>query len=244
MAEKLKSAIQSLRFGLLLRTAIFWLLLRWGVGGGLVSGIIFFGAATFLYAQPAFNALQFLYSYIALIGISFALPLLESAGLGNAAGLFIAALFYILLGLKELLFIRRLWWHEVLHAGMLYLATLAYFSVGVSEYFVLKHFGLGIVFFLLAYELLGTHGIPAYNSRQRITALALTLLFLEIVWAVILLPIGYANASGITALLGFTFLHLSVSAASGLLRRNTVVKHIVLAGFFVLLIAALSRWGV
>ncbi|MDO8584979.1 MAG: hypothetical protein Q7R85_02550 [bacterium] len=244
MAEKLKSAMQSLRFGLLLRTAIFWSLLGWGVGGGFFPGIIFLGVATFLYAQPAFNALQFLYAYIALIGISFALPMLESAGLGNAAGLFIAALFYMLLRLKELLFIRRLWWHEALHAGMLYLATLAYFSVGVSEYFVLKHFGLGIVFFLLAYELLGTHGIPAYNFRQRIAALTLTLLFLEIVWVVTLLPIGYASAAGISALAGFTFLHLSVSAASGLLRRDTVAKHIALAGFFILLIAALSRWKV
>jgi len=236
--------MQSLRFGLLLKTVIFWLLLGWGVGGGLFPGIVFFGVAVFLYAQPAFNALQFLYSFVVLLGMSFVLPVLTGSGLGDVAGLAIAALFYILLRLKELLFIRRLWWHEALHAGLLYLATLAYFTAGASEYFVAKHLGLGVVFFLLACELLGTHAIPAYNHLQRIAAFTLTLLFLEIVWAVTLLPIGYASASGIAALVGFTFLHLSVSAASGVLRRGMVVKQIALALAAILFIALISRWKV
>lgn len=240
MEEKLKSVIQSPRFGLLLKAAAFFLLFRWAGGGGVLAAVFFVGVVTVMYARPTLNALAYTPSFAVLMVLAFLFPTGGMERTVEIAGLALAGLFYVLLRLKELLFIRRLWWHEALVAGLLYLATLSYFIVGPSEHFLLKHIGLGAVFFLLAHELFAAHGKTEDRPRQRIAACAMALLFLELVWAIALLPVGYAVASGIAAIAGFLLLHLSVVAATGHLKAATVVKHVGLAISFVIVIAVVS----
>lgn len=242
MAGKLKSVIQSPRFGLPLKAAAFFLLFRWASGDGVLAAVFFVGVSIVMYARPTLNALVYIPSFAVLMGLAFLFP---SAGMefaGEVLGLALAGLFYVLLRLKELLFIRRLWWHEALAAGLLYVAALGYFAAGVSEYFLLKHLGLGAVFFLLAYELLAAHSARDVRPRQGVAACAVTLLFLELVWAIALLPIGYAADSGIAAIFGFLLLHLSVVAATGHLKPVTVMKHAALAVVIALIIGLLSSW--
>lgn len=240
MEEKLKSVIRSPRFGLLLKSAAFFVLFRWAGEGGVLANIVFVVVSIFLYARPTLNALLYIPSFAVLLALAFLFPTGGPARTVEISGLAFAGLFYILLRLKELLFIRRLWWHEALAGGLLYLATLAYFTAGASEYFLLKHVGLGAVFFLLAYELYVAHVAFVLWPKQRVAALLGALLFLEFVWALALLPLGYAAASGIAAMFGFLFLHLSVVAATGHLKAATVAKHVGLAISFVIVIAVVS----
>lgn len=242
MEGKLRSVIRSPRFGLLLKTVAFWLLFRWASEDGVLAATVFVVVSIFLYARPTLNALIYIPSFAVLLALTFLFPTGGAARVAEISGLAFAGLFYILLRLKDLLFIRRLWWHEALVAGLLYFATLSYFIAGPSEHFLLKHIGLGAVFFLLGYELFAAHSARDVRPRQGVAACAVTLFFLELVWAIALLPIGYAAASGIAAIAGFLLLYLSVVAATGHLKSATVAKHVTLAVLIALIIALLSSW--
>lgn len=244
MEEKLKSVIRSPRFGLLFKTAIFFVLFQWARGGGMLASFVFIAVSIFLYARPTLNALTYIPSFVVLMALAFLFPTGGVERVVEVVGLAFAALFYILLRLKELLFIRRLWWHEAFVAGLSYLATLAYFISGLSEYFLFKYLGLGVVFFLLTYELFTAHSAAAMRTYQRVTALLGTLLFLELAWALALLPFGYAASAGIAAIFAFLFLHLSVISAIGHLKAATAAKHAGLAVSLAILIVLFSSWNV
>ncbi|MBI2075538.1 MAG: hypothetical protein HYT82_02630 [Candidatus Harrisonbacteria bacterium] len=242
-AEKLKSALRELRFGLLLRVIVFLLLMRFMSDGGIAPAVLFVFGAVFLYARPTFNALPFLASFAGMVILAMLMPFAFQGTAYDIAVLALAGLFYILLRLKELLFIRRLWWHEALHAGVLYLATLGYFLTEPRDSFFLKHLLLGALFFFLANELFAAHGRIGASARHRASAAVFALLFLEVVWALALLPIGYASATGIAALFAFLLLHLGVFAASDILRPQTVLRYTAIVLALVFLIALVSRWS-
>ena len=95
MAGKLKSALGRIPWSLLLRAGL--------AGGGWLyfPFPVFVLACLLIYSRPAFNFSKFLHLFLALLFLAFVVP--HSA----VNAILLSLIFYLLLGIKELVFIER-----------------------------------------------------------------------------------------------------------------------------------------
>lgn len=245
MVEKLKSLIRSPRLSLPFKAAVFGLLLYYfyATGGGFLPTVAFFVGAIFFYARPIFNNFQFLRTFIVLLGLSYFAPALY----GDITFLPLAAafafLFYVLLGIKDLVFIQRVWWHELLHAALLYGILLAFFAADKSNYFFWQYVSVGIAATILESELLSyhTHAVP---QKMRWAASAVFgFLLMQVAWVLALTPIGFLSATAMIAGIAFVMAHLLLCRFLGILERKIVARYAIFVLCALALVALTSRWG-
>lgn len=245
MVGKLKSLIRSPRLSLPFKAGVFGLLLYYlyATGGGFLPTVAFFVGAIFFYARPMFNNFQFLRTFVVFLTLSYVAPSLYGEIAFFPLAVAFAFLFYILLGIKDMLFIRRIWWHEALHTALLYGVFLAFFAADKSNYFIWQYVGLGIAAMLLTSELLSYHAHAVPQKMRWTVSMALAFVLMQAAWVIALLPVGFLSATAAMTAIAFVAAHLSLGRFMGTLERKTIVRYGIFIFCALALVAMTSRWG-
>lgn len=108
-------------------------------------------------------------------------------------------LFFILLGIKNQVLVRRRQWYSVLYIALIYGISLLFFTSVTGEGALRHTLLLGIFSYLLLSEYFG---VQAHPKSRALTLISLvhTLLAIQVAWAVSLLPIGFSKSASVLTL--------------------------------------------
>lgn len=243
MAERLRSILKRGHWSLALKGLAF------GASWLLLPGWLFLLASLALYLKPLFQPGKLARSFIVLLAVSFAArdlaPILEPlfAGISYLFALYLAGLFFILMGIKDLAFTHRLNRYLLLYAG-LFLAVLALAFWYAYPLQPLRLVVVSLLFVaasaLLFREFLGL--MPGGRERRRLLVWMLTLLAFEFFWAVGLLPVGFLMQAALLLLFVVLGTDLLREHLEGTLTRGYTLRVVTVLVFVSLGIFAASRW--
>lgn len=234
MAVKLESAARSPALGLLLKALVAAVAVYFLRESGASTGAFLIFSVVFwvIYLRPPFNNRKFLVSAFLLV----LLPVLLPPGGEIIEWLFIilwAIAFFLLLGVKNLVFLRRQGSYEALHAlivqglGALYLLGLIPLVPQVILFLIL------FLLFREFYFILA----PTYPQRLTLVAAALAFVIVEIAWVLSFLPMNFLAGAAFLALITLLFHDLLLHHFQGALNRQIILRNITL---FVILSITLS----
>ena len=233
----LKSVLRSHQLKLALKALVFagCLVLVKFSGFGLLPAIFFLIIASILYIRPIFQTFHYLPPFLillvtGLLWINY-LPS-KYAILGILA---LTVLFYILLGVKNLVLIDRIWANWLLHLGLIYLIVLVFFLLSPDQWFLLKLLGL---FFALTFLLEGI------VKGRRIWSIVPAFLLTEAAVGIRLLPIGFLQATNAMFIVVWSLTSLVLKYRQKNLTRREVLKNLTLSGILLLIIFITSRWKI
>ena len=224
--------IMSLR-GLFLRAGILgflWLFLPFW---------IFLAATFYFYFFPFFQPLR--------LALPFFLTLVTAAILPANVwfSLFIAALFFLILGIKNLIFVKRFGAHQLLVFFLLFLTFLSFFS-GFETWqrwiVSLFAFGVSAVFLLLAKELADYH---SESSRRRtFLTIGLGALFIwQLCLILLFLPLNYFYETALLFLSAVFLLDILLEHLKNRLDSRKILADFSIFFVFTAVILASARWG-
>jgi len=228
MAAKLGLVLKHPISPLAFRAAIFALLLYWLRAGTLPAAVFFILGASWLYFRPLFNSSTFIIALAVLLALAgLIVPQLSGAGLGlvsHAAIIYLAFLFFILLGLKNLVLVRRDRWYLLVSFSLFYLLLLNFFLIDRSSWFIGKWLFFGLLALGLFWELLK---ITAGQSGRKITAAALilTLIISQLLLIISWLPLNFAGSANLAMLAVFLLADLALnrSPSKKLVARDLLI---------------------
>ncbi|MBI3588793.1 MAG: hypothetical protein HY093_00020 [Candidatus Liptonbacteria bacterium] len=255
MVEKLKLILKPTPWSLVVKALIFggaWLVLPFW---------LFLLIASYFYFVPLFKPLKFIRPFsIFLVLIS---PLFAKASLGLAA--VTACIFFLILGVKDLVFVNRKPKYEI----AIYLIYLLLFWVFFSSFenwlgtgVVFGSLGLAAVFFLLTRSFLnyeeilnpvslemgvrggsnleGRKGEGVY-SRETLAAVFVALLVWQLVWVLLFLPFNRIYQTATVFLMVVLVLETILAHFNhSLTRKRLLVNFTAIFVFMVLTLASLS----
>ena len=200
--------------------------------------------ASVLYFRPSLNNFPYLGSFVSLLSLAIAtIAFLPQNWLLVLAPVFFSFLFYVLLGVKNLIFVNRKGWYYLLSSALFYILFAIFFLSSRADYFILKLGGLLLVFLILLGEFLKIF-ITGYPKRRLLVCWALSLLIVELVWAVGLLPMGFLNSANLTLLSLLFLINLATHHFNGTLKRKLVLSSAAVFVSLCLLIFATSKFGI
>ncbi len=252
--EKLKSVLKNPRLALLLKSFIFAVLVNWFLmkGGGFAPSILLLGISAILYLKPIFNSQAFARSLGVLLAIIIFLPQMIVAagaligydiiyGYRLPAVILFFILFWIILGLKELILIHRRWWHLIVSEILFYISAIFYFASPKSNGVVTETIFLATVAFLLFSELAEIHTkVP--RRYATVGGLVFALIASEGAWAASLLPIGFLSSANLIAIGGFIFIESLILFYSRKLDIPTIINRFLILFLLAIMILVFSRW--
>lgn len=251
MLKKLKSVSKSLVLQSLnksfLGAIIFGLLLLWiNKNYSFFPVIVYFGFAVYFYFYPTFEN-RFLSSFLIILLAPF---FVIYSPIFPIYLLFFSFLFFLFLGIKNLVFINRYQVYQFLNNFLFFLIFIIFFSADKSQLFFLKYLILFPLSFFILKELLMWH-FSRFESQlqisvQRISAYSATFSFLlgQLVWAIALLPIGFLNLSALMLVFVLASKDLIINHLEGEIDKNSVLKNITMVILFSIVIFAVSRWKI
>lgn len=232
MEAKLKSTLKPIRWSLLLRAGVFglaWLFLPYW---------LFFLVAIYFYCKPFFHTRRLIWPFVLTLFAAFVLPV------NFWLALFLSALFYLIVGIKNLSLVDRFSSHQLLVFFLLFLIFLAFFihfenwqNWQVSFWSL----GLSLSFFLLAKDLVGYE-----SEKKRKTHVFAVLTAAFFVWqaslVVLFLPLNYFYQTALLFLTAVVSLDLLFEYFQGKLDRHKILTGFSAFFVFTSLILASARW--
>jgi hypothetical protein len=206
-------------------------------GGGTWATLLFLAAAIFLYVRPSLNAVRFGASFVALAVLPFVLPSWPVDRIVIAAVL--GAIFTALLGVKNLVFLRRREWYAFVHLSLVFLWGTALLSAGRS---IPWGVGAFLLFFFLVREFYRTMSALEGN-RLMLTAALGSLLAVELLGVLALLPIGFIASAAIFTLIVYVLSDTFLHHLNGRLSRRLVLWNATFLVLSSLLVMAASYWS-
>lgn len=239
MDLKLKSVLRSQQSTLLFKALIFlgFLALVYIGNFKFIPILFFLVTAVFLYSKPIFNTFYLWASFFILLILALISP---PSFLGAA---FYAFLFYIILGLKNLVFINRLNWHQALHLSLFYALFMIFWGASDGAPFLLKLAGVFAASLFLIREFFKMAAID-FSKRRVVASWVIALLITEAVWAISWLPIGFLNSSALALLMVFVLINLTLHHLKETLNKQVVLSAITLFVLSALLIFVTSKWRI
>lgn len=227
MVAKLKSVLQNPISQSAFRAVIFGLFLNW-------SPFFLVPAAIWLYFRPIWNSFAFIWSFILLLFLSlWTISTVTTFVFSWLVIIFFSFLFFVILGLKNFVFIERKKWYFFLSFSLFYAAFLNFFLVDKSSLFFFKWFILLVVVFLLFRELL---------EKRNLVSLVLALIIGEFLWVISWLPIGFLNSANLMILLVLLFADLTINHFWHRLGKRLIIKDLLFFFALLALIFLTSSW--
>ncbi len=251
MLKKLKSASKSLASQSLnkpfLSAVIFGLLLLWiNKNYSFFSVIIYLGFATYFYFYPVFEN-RFLSSFLIILSVPF---FVIHSPIFPIYLLFTSFLYFLFLGIKNLVFINRYQVYQFLNNFLFFFIFIIFFSADKSQLFFLKYLILLPSSFFIFKELLSWH-FSRFESQSRISvqkinaySAVFSFLLSQLVWATALLPIGFLNLSALMLVFVLASKDLIINHLEGKIDKNLVLKNITMIILFAIVIFAVSKWKI
>ena len=227
MVTKLKSVLKSPQLLLALKAVAF------GAGLSFLPAVLFVLLAVLLYAIPLFRTIELIRPLSVLLIVSLlALQTVNRWDYSLFLIIYFAFLFYLILGIKDLVVIKRAGWHRFLNLALVHMSLLLFFYYN-QEFFLIKLLVVFCAFLFLLKE----------SFKNRLTAWLLAFLMAQSIWVIGLLPIGFVNAANLGLLAYFIILDLAEYQLSGHLPRRRILIDVTIFVLLALLIFATSRWG-
>lgn len=247
MATKLRLVLKNPQLQLAFKALIFGgFLILFKLGGFSLVPLIFFILVSFLlYSKPIFNTFVFLPSFLILSAASvLVLKNIPESNYSLLVVLFSALLFYLLLGVKNLIFIHRAFWFNFLNLALFYEVFILFFLADKSTFFVLKSLALFFAALILFREFLFV-SVPnhPFPKKKTLASWLLAFLVLEIVWAINFLPLGFINSANLAILTVFIFGDLISNYFKATLNRRLILADVTLFVFLLLTIFGTTKWG-
>lgn len=161
-------------------------------------------------------------------------------------------LFFVILGIKNLLFLKRSLFYHFLNNFLFLLSFFIFFLLANPDFFWLKYLAviLAVYFLFKEYFLLLPEFseekaliMPISSRKAALFSLCLAFLTAQILWANSLLPIGFLNSSASMMVAILIFKDLSANYFIGLLDKRLVLKNITIFIIFTLIIFMASKWS-
>lgn len=150
-------------------------------------------------------------------------------------------LFFVILGLKNLIFIRRRYWRLLLVFSLFYLVFLNFFLINQSSFFALKWLGTVFLLVLLMQDLIRALITPV-TANMIVAGWLSAFLLGQAVWIISWLPIGFLNSANLAVIMALLLVDLNVNYFWGTLRRGLIVKDLALFLVLFLIILGTSQW--
>jgi len=224
----LKSVWKNQRFQLAFKAGIFGLALSYSSWLGAPVAIwIYF--RSFFYHSFAFLRLFIVFLILAVVTVHNWFVII-----------FLSALFYLILGLKDLIFIKRRYWRVILSFLLFYLVFLNFFLIDQSSFFALKWLGFLLLIYLLVRDLLKTLLMPLPGVV--VAGWLLALIIGELLWVISWLPIGFLNSANLAILSLLLLASLTINHFWGTLRKKIVIRDVGLFTILFIVIVLTSKW--
>lgn len=223
------------------------------LNGGFFWTALFFAVAFHGYFRSLFEWNTFLYSFFVLtlyayLGTSFLISASEAGGFAAnvpvmLASIVFGALYFLLLGIKEFLFLWR-------HAIFNFLSGSLYFFIGGTFFIVDKgNAGDFVLYFLLSFValyLLIRESIEFFmedspKRKKELLVVGSAVLVAEFLSVVSILPIGFLNSAALIILFVFILEDLVYYHLKGTLDRQIVLNNVTILIICLLFIFATSK---
>jgi hypothetical protein len=237
MAIKLKSALPSLHLPLAFKAGIFAVFLALVKLSGFSLWVlpVFLIFALFFYFKPLFQTMVFIMPFgIFLIIILLFMNQIPAAYIWPAAAVG-GALFYILIGVKNFIFIDRQRVYYIFNLVLFYLAFLMLFWFPKEPFFIIKL----ILIFILSAFLFG----QILKYRRPVVNSVLAFLLTQLVLAISFLPIGFFQSANLALLLTWAMSDLALAYFKKELSGSAVLRKAALFAILAVLILAASKWN-
>lgn len=245
MGGRLKLAFRDPRLQLILRSLLFGTFLVFVKlkNFEIIPVLFFLAAAAFLYFKinVRYPNSQF-FSFLVLLAVSLgATSILGQPMFLIAAILLFTVIFYLFVGIKELVFIHRQKYYFVKNILLLYSLFILFFLSEKSSYFFLKYLLVFAGIFFIFREWFS--GLESYFPRRHLLAsLILSFVTAEILWAVAILPIGFINSANIMLLTIYILFDFTFHHFQGTLTKKIIFKNLITFILLLFFILATSRW--
>lgn len=212
--------------------------------GRLFFVALFVIAGCYFYFVPNINSRQFLISFVIIL----VFPAFLYGFLGSnwfvAVSIAYTAIFFVLLGLKNLIFINRRPIYSFLN-GILVFAIFSLFfkSERISIIFFMNYLLVFFAFLLLFKEYLNVLDEKLSGQKNNLFVWSISFLLLQIVWALNFLPINFLNAGALILLIVLIFQDFVLSHLSGSIDRKLILRNITIFIALALAIFGASSWS-
>ncbi len=183
-------------------------------------------------------------SFLVFLGLAMAtVKSLDSYLFLALAVIFFSLLFYLIVGIKELLIIHRSEWSFFKNLLLFYAIFFLFFLTDKSSWFLVKYLGLFAVSFALLREWLLVYE-PSFIKRVNLSSAALAFIILEALWVTALLPLGPINSANLMVLITYILFSLTFHYFQGRINRRFVLKKITIFALLLLAIFITSGWRI
>lgn len=240
MRAKLKLILREPRSALVLKSAVFGgFLLFLKLGDFKLLPILFFLWAAFLLSSKAYQA-----SFLVFLGLAMTtVRILDSHLFLSLAVIFFSLLFYLIVGIKELLIVHRSEWSFFKNLLLFYAIFFLFFLTDKSSWFLVKYLSIFAVSFALLREWLLAYE-SAFVKRVNLASLALAFIIIEVLWVTALLPLGPINSANLLVLITYILFSFIAHYFQGQINRKFILKKITIFALLLLLIFVTSGWRI
>lgn len=226
--QTLRLAFESFLFAI----SAYWFRSAGGFWAGLAVALFF----AYAYFRPISQSFRFLIISFTLLAYCFLFP-----DLGSLEALFafsLGVLMYLLVGVKDLLFIKRKEATQLLYSLIFFMGVYLYFS-HISLAGQLGLFFFSLFLFRELYILLS----EGSRNGQMLVAAVTSLVGVELAWVLGLLPLSSSSASIIVTAAVFIANDIFMAYKLGTMAEKTLRWEIVTAVSLSLVILIFSRWS-
>ena len=235
--NQISLSLKSLAFAVTLFIAV--------ISGFNISAVLFFWLTAFvLYFRPSFIGNYYCrYAFIVLLGVSvLGMRILDSNIFFLPGIILYSFIFYLILGIKEVVFIKRSRVYYILGLLLFYNLFSIFFLADKSELFFFKYIGIIVAVFLIFREWLALISTFHFPKREFIVSVVAALVVAEFLWVTALLPVGFIAASNFMTLLVLIIGNFLVNHFIGGISKEYLVQQIVFLVLISIFIFLTSGW--
>jgi hypothetical protein len=227
---------------LALKAAIFSIILSM-VNSHWSLVVVFILVSFYLYFRPSLNSSQFILSFLVLLATSLLIVLLVNGQWSLVISLFFGFLFFLLLGVKNLIFVNRQPFYYLFNGLLLLVIFISFFWAENSRLFFIKYLSVffAIAFLFREFLIFSINGFSNSTKKNLIVYGAAFLIF-QLLWAITLLPISFLNAAGLALLIVMILQDFIVHHFSGTMSRQIVLRNVTVFLILSLVIFGASKW--
>ena len=209
--------------------------------------VLFLTVAFYFYFRSFFNIHQYLASFLTLLIASVLFINLPFTVYHLPFTIFFAFLFFLLLGIKNLIFIKREPLYYLLNSLLLLTVFVYFFSFNNFEqpfWFLIKSLAaFSAIFFLIKEFLTVVVSVPLGSQKRNLMAVGSAFLSLQFLWVIAFLPFRSINAASLAFLIALILEDFIVHHLSGTINRRIVLRNITMFLILAMIIFGASKWS-
>lgn len=207
------------------------------------ASAVFVASAFIFYFRHFFNIRQFFYSFAVLSAISL-IAVKSFSGWSAVVGAVAAILFFVLFGVKDLIFVKRREIYYFFNCFLLLAVFGFFFGADKQHFFIFKYLAASAAVFLLSAELLNFMLPALVGVKKNLVVGVFALSAVQFLWTVAFLPIGFANSAALMTVIVLFLEDFIVHHFSGTLNRRLILRNATAFLILILAIFAASEWTI